>query len=402
MTPRRAILALATTSLVRPALAQLSLVRSHPIRIGVLSSFTGPYADGGAGLGSVVGCQLAVEDSLAEGGPGAEVLQGDMQDKPDVGATVARTWFDRDGVQAVVDVPNSAVALAVATVALERNKVALLSGPGATAISGAQCGPNHIQWTYDTWALANGTARMLLGEGRRTWFFITADYSFGHALQADTTAIIEAGGGRVVGHALFPFPGTTDFAAPLLAAQASGADAIGLACTGSNFVNAVKQAHEFRVTPGQTLAALLCLITNVHAIGLDHAQGLRLTTPFYWDLTPATRAFTARFAPRAQQAPTMVHAGAYAATLHYLRCARDPADGATTIARMKATLPSDGLFTDSAIRPNGSTAHAMHLMQVKSPAESTGGWDYYRPLRTIPARGAFRAAADSGCPRAMD
>ena len=403
---RRAALLGGGAALARPALGQARPV----VRLAVLSSFTGEYSDG-AGEGSVIAARLAADDVVRALDPGfqVEIISGDMLDKPDVGAGLARAWFDRDGVDAVVDVPNSSVALAVATVVRERNKVGLFSGPGLAAISGAQCGPNHVQWTYDTYALANGTARAVLAEGGASWFFITADYSFGHGLQADAARVIEAGGGRVVGSVAFPFPNTTDFSSFLLQAQASGASTIGLACTGNNFSNVVKQAAEFGLgrvregRPAQRLASLLCLITNVHAIGLEGAQGLLLTSPFYWDLTDGTRAFAARFAPWMRgQVPTMVQAGAYSAVSHYLKAVASLGvaagrDGAAAVARMKAMPAEDPLFARSTVRANGSVSHDMHLFQVKAPGESRGPWDYYRHRRTISAGEAFRAVAGSGC-----
>lgn len=375
------------------------------IRVGVLTSLSGPYQDG-AGAGSVLAARMAAEDFARDHDPGfsVEILAGDMQDKPDVGAEVARAWFDRDAVDAVCDVPNSAVALAVATVARERDKVALFSGPGVASLSGSACGPNHVQWTYDTGALAATTGRAVLAEGGRRWFFIAADYAFGHALRADTARVVEAGGGTVLGGIAFPFPDTTDFSSYLLAARASGADVIGLACTASHFVTLVKQAHEFGITKGgQRLASLICLVTNIRAIGLPDAQGLRLSLPFYWDLNDGTRDFSRRFGAAFGGAmPSMVQAGAYSATLHYLKAvaALGPArarDGAAAVAGMKRIPVRDPLFGRSILRANGSVAHDMHLFRVKAPAESRGGWDYLAALRTIPAAEAFRPVDQSGC-----
>ena len=300
--------------------------------------------------------------------------------------------------------PQSAVALAVATVARERDRVALFSGAGAAALSGAQCGPNHLQWTYTTGALAAGTAAAVLAEGGRSWFFLTADYAFGHTLQRDATATVEAGGGRVLGSVAFPGE-VADFSPLLLRARASGAEVVGLACTGAPFETLVKQAAEFGVARGgQRLAALLCLVTNVHAVGLADAQGLLVTAPFYWDLDAGTRAFAARFMPRNRGiAPTLVHAGVYSATAHLLRAVAagaDPTSGAALVARMRALPAEDALFGRSTIRPNGAVAHPMHLFRVKAPGESRGPWDYYRPLRTIPAEQAFSSPAASGCPLA--
>ena len=381
---RRVVLA---SALALPVAAR---AQARPLRLGVLTTLSGPAADG-AGAGSVLAARMAVE---AAGVP-AEVLVADMGDRPDVGAALARAWFDRDGVHAVLDVPNSATALAVAAVVRDRNRIALFSGPGTTALTTTACTPNHLQWTYDTAALAAGTARAVLAEGGRTWFFLTADYAFGHALQRDVTAVVQAAGGRVLGAAAFPGD-MADFSALLLQAKASGAEVIGLACTGAPFETLVKQAAEFGIArpgAGQRLAALLCLVTNVRAIGLPDAQGLLVTEPFYWDLDPGTRAFAATFAPRNRGIPpTMVHAGVYSATLHLLRAVAagaDPADGAATIAAMTRMPADDPLFGRSSVRADGGVSHPMHLFQVKAPGESQGPWDVYRPLRTIPANEAF-------------
>ncbi len=370
-----------------------------PLRIGVLTTLSGPAADG-AGTGSVLAARMAIE---AQGLP-VEILVADMGEKPDVGAALARAWLDRDGVHAIVDVPNSATALAVAAIVRERNRVALFSGPGTTALTTTSCSPNHLQWTYDTAALAAGTARAVLDEGGRSWFFLTADYAFGHALQRDVTTVVQAAGGSVLGSAAFPGD-MTDFSALLLQAQASGAQVVGLACTGAPFQTLVKQAAEFGLTRpaggGQRLAALLCLLTNVGAIGLPDAQGLLVTEPFYWDLDPGTRAFAAAFAPRNRGIPpTMVHAGVFSAVSHLLRAmaaGADPADGAATVAAMKRLPAWDPLFGHSEPRGDGGVSHPMHLFQVKAPGESRGAWDFYRLVRTVPAAEAFGGWAGA-CP----
>lgn len=390
--PRRTVLAGALAGLSRHARAL-----SRPLRIGVLTTLSGPAADG-AGNGSVVAARMAAE---ARPDLAVEILAADMGDRPDVGAGLARAWFDQDGVDAVLDVPNSATALAVADVARARNRVALFSGPGAATLTGASCSPNHLQWTYDTAALASGAAAAVLAEGGDTWFFLTADYAFGHALQRDVTAVVQSAGGRVLGSAAFPNE-TLDFSALLLQARASGAKVIGLACTGAPFETLVKQAAEFGIAQGgQRLASLLCLVTNVHAIGLDQAQGLLVAEPFYWDLDAGTWAFAAAIAPRNRGiAPTMVHAGVFSATSHLLRtvaAGADPGDGRATIAAMKRLPAEDALFGRSTLLANGSVTHPMHLFQVKAPGESSGPWDLYRRLRTIPADQAFRSAAASGC-----
>jgi len=397
---RRAILVGAPLAgLLQAALPPWAAHARTPLRLGVLTTLSGPAADG-AGTGSVLAARMAVEAS----GVPAEVLSADMGDRPDVGAGLARAWFDRGGVHAVLDVPNSATALAVAGIARERNAIALFSGPGTTALTTTACSPNHLQWTYDTAALATGAARAVLAEGGRTWFFLTADYAFGHALQADVTAVVQAAGGQVLGAAAFPGE-MTDFSALLLQAQASGAQVIGLACTGAAFETLVKQSAEFGLARdgrggGQRLAALLCLLTNVHAIGLTDAAGLLATEPFYWNLNPGTRAFAAAFAPRNRGIPpTMVHAGVFSATAHLLRAiaaGADPADGAATVAAMKRLPADDALFGRSILRGDGGVSHPMHLFRVKTTAESREDWDIYYPLRTIAAEEAF-AGRNAGC-----
>ncbi len=390
--PRRTVLAGALAGLPRRAAA-----RPWPLRIGVLTTLSGPAADG-AGHGSVVAARMAAE---ARPDLAVEILAADMGDRPDAGAGLAREWFDQGGVHAVLDVPNSATALAVAEMARDRNRIALFSGPGTATLTGAACSPNHLQWTYDTAALASGTAAALLAEGGDTWFFLTADYAFGHALQRDVTAVVEAAGGRVLGSAAFPNE-MLDFSALLLQARASGAKVIGLACTGAPFETLVKQAAEFGIARGgQRLASLLCLVTNVHAIGLADAQDLLVAEPFYWDFDPGTRAFAAAIGPRNRGiAPTMVHAGVFSAVSHLLRAAAagaDPGDGRATVAAMKRLPAEDALFGRSTLLANGSVTHPMHLFQVKAPDQSSGPWDLYRRLRTIPAGQAFRSAAASGC-----
>lgn len=395
MIPRRTLVAAGLAgSFMRGAHVRAQV---RPLRIGVLTTLSGPAADG-AGSGSVLAARMAVE---ARPDVAAEVLAADMGDRPDVGAALAGAWFDRDAVHAVVDVPNSATALAVATVARARNRIALFSGAGTTALTRSACSPNHLQWTYDTAALAAGTAAAILAEGGDSWFFLTADYAFGHALQQDVTAVVQAAGGRVLGAAAFPGD-MLDFSALLLRAKASGAKVIGLACTGAPFETLVKQAAEFGIARGgQRLASLLCLLTNVHAIGLDDAQGLLVTEPFYWDQDAGTRAFTAAFAPRNRGIPpTMVHAGVFSAVSHLLRAVdagADPADGTATIAAMKRIPAEDALFGRSILRPDGGVARPMQLFQVKTRAESSGPWDLYRPLRAIPAAAVDPNGAASGC-----
>ncbi len=374
---RRTVLTVAGASLVRPARAAVP-------RLGVLTTLSGPAADG-AGPGSVLAARMAIADAGAE----VELLVADIGDRPDVGAAHARAWFD-GGVAAVLDIPNSATALAVAELARARNRLALISGAGTTALT-AGCPAHVIQWTYNTRALATALATGVVAGGGRRWFFLTVDYAFGHALQADATAVVLAGGGTVLGARVFP-PGMLDFAGPLLEAQASGADVVALACTGAPFETLVKQAAEFGLS--DRIAALLCLTTNLHAIGLGAAQGLVVATPFTHDRDDAARAFTARFAPANRGIPpTMVHAGVYAMTRHWLRAGAGM-DGDATAAAMKAMPVEDALFAGTTLRRDGSVAHPMGLYRIKRPQEGGGEWDYYAPLRTVDD--AFGPAAVCG------
>ena len=377
------------------------------IRLGVISDMSGPFADL-AGQNSVAATRLAAQEAMASyGGLRVEVLAADHQNKPDVAANITRQWFDRDGVDAVVDVPASSAALAVAGIVREKNKVFLASSPGTSELTGAQCNANTVQWTYDTWMLANSTCRALVVEGGDTWFFVVADYAFGHAMEADGTRFIQSAGGRVLGSTRYPFPATTDFSAFLLRAQASRAKVVGLGFGGVDLVTAVKQAAEFGMARrGQRLAALILFITEVHALGLQAAQGLVCSESFYWDLNDRTRAFSARLRQGfGVAAPTMVHAGCYAASLHYLKAvasmgvAAAKASGAETMARMKA-MPTDDAFGPGRIREDGRKLHPALLLQVKAPEESRGPWDYYKLLRTTPADQAFRPLTEGGCPLA--
>jgi branched-chain amino acid transport system substrate-binding protein len=372
------------------------------VRIGVLNDMSGAYSDL-AGPGSIAAARLAVEDfGAAAKGMKVEILAADHQNRPDVGSSIARSWFDRDGVDVIVDVPTSSVAFAVAEIARERNKVFLASGAGSSDLTGSKCSPNTVHWPFDTWALGNGTGKAMVESGGDTWFFITADYAFGHALERDTTAFVEKGGGKVLGKVRHPFPGS-DFSSYLLQAQASGAKVIGLANGGSDTINTVKQAAEFGIAKGgQTLAGLIIAITDVHALGLQNAQGLVLTESFYWDRTDATRAFAERFAPMFKGSmPTQAHAGVYAAVLHYLKAVealKSEADGRAVVARMKEMPTDDPLFGKGEIRADGRKIHDMFLFEVKKPAESKGPWDYYKLRATIPAAEAFRPMAEGNCP----
>ncbi len=374
------------------------------IKIGVLNDQSGLYRDL-SGPGSTVCVRQAVSE-LGALGFNVEVVQADHQNKPDVGANIARQWIDRDGVDMIIDVPTSSVALAINGIVREKNKVYINSTGASSDLTGAQCSPNTVHWTYDTWMLANGTGSAMVRAGGDTWFFITADYAFGHALERDTTGFIRAAGGRVLGSVRTPFPGTTDFSSFLVQAQASRAKVIGLANAGGDTINCVKQAAEFGITRrGVKLAGLLIFITDVHSLGLQAAQGLVLTESFYWDLNDRTRALTTRVRPNMPNnaPPTMAQAGCYAGALHYLKAVKDlgvaaaKADGAAVVTRMKAMPTNDDAFGEGQIRADGRKIHPVYLFEVKKPEESRGPWDYYKVVQTTPIDQAFRPLAEGGC-----
>jgi branched-chain amino acid transport system substrate-binding protein len=381
-----------------------ALADDKVVKIGALSDQTSLYADVG-GPGSTLAAQMAAEDSgLLKKGWTIDVVSGDHQNKPDIGAGIARKWFDEDKVDVIVDVPNSGVGLAVATVSKEKNGVYLNSGAASSDLTGKACTPNTIHWAYDTYALANGTGKAVVKAGGDSWFFLTADYAFGHALQRDTTAVIEANGGKVLGSVNVPL-NTPDFSSFLLQAQSSKAKIIGLANAGGDTTNSIKQAHEFGIVAGgQKLAALLLFITDVNALGLEVAQGLQFTETFYWDMNEGTRAFSKRFSERMKNhaEPTMVQAGVYASLLHYFKALEalggNPHDGAKVVAKMKELPTDDPLFGQGVIRADGRAIHPAYLFEVKTPAESKYPWDYYKLVATIPADQAFRPLAQSECP----
>ena len=394
--PGFAALIVAALHAVPPALAQ----PAPPLRIGVLNDQSGQYSEQ-TGPGSVVAAQMAVEDfGPVVLGRRIEVLAGDHQNKPDVGAAVARGWFDRDGVDAIVDVPTSSVALAVNEVARQSGRVALFSGAAAAELTGSACAPYSMQWTYDTYALAAGTGSAITRGGGKTWFLLTADYSFGAAMQRDLTATVEAGGGKVVGSVKHPF-NTADFSSLLLQARASGAQVVGLLNAGRDTTNAVKQAAEFGLgAGGQTLAGMVVTVVDVHALGLPTAQGLEFTESFYWDQDDATRAWSRRFFARQHRQATMMQAGAYSATLHYLRAVQDAGttDAAAVTAAMRR-MPVEDMMTHGArIREDGRLMRNFYLFRAKAPAESKGEWDLYALVSTIPAAQAARPLAESACP----
>jgi branched-chain amino acid transport system substrate-binding protein len=389
------------TLLALGPVAALAQISDGVIRIGVLNDQSSLYADL-AGQGSVVAARMAVEDFGAEKkGMKVEIISADHQNKADVGSGIARQWYDVDKVDAIVDVPNSGVALAVNQITRDKGKALLVSGAATADLTGKACSPNTIHWTYDTWALANGTGNAIVKTGGDTWFFITADYAFGHALERDVEAVVLKNGGKVLGKVRHPL-NTADFSSFLLQAQSSKAKIVGLANAGGDTTNSIKQAAEFGIVKGgQSLAGLLVFITDVHGLGLPTAQGLIFTETFYWDLNDKTRAFGKRFAERDKGIhPTMIHAGVYSAVTHYLKAveALKSDDGTKVIAKMKEMPTDDPLFGKGTIRADGRKIHPAYLVEVKKPAESKAPWDYYKIRATIPADQAFRPLDQGECP----
>lgn len=372
------------------------------VRIGVLNDQTGVYA-GLAGPGSVWAAKKAVQDFAPEKhGLKVEIVAADHQNKPDVGASIARRWFDVDKVDAIVDVPTSSVVLAVNQVAKEKNKVMIVTGGGTSDLTGKACTPNAIHWAYDTWALANGTGKAVVKSGGKSWFFVTADYAFGHSLERDTEAVVVKNGGKVLGKVRHPFPGN-DFSSYLLQAQASKAQVVGLANAGGDTIGAVKQAAEFGVSAGgQKLAGLLVFSSDVQALGLKAAQGLLLSETWYWDMTDENRKFGKEFATANNgKFPTMAQAGTYSAVIHYLKAVtamKADGDGGAVVAKMKAMPTDDKLFGKGSIREDGRKIHPLYLFEVKKPSESKYAGDFYKLIASIPANEAFRPMEDGGCP----
>jgi branched-chain amino acid transport system substrate-binding protein len=398
---RRALLGTtAATLAVRRARAQ-----NPTIRIGVLNDQSGPYRDDTGPTGVICAQQAVQEFKAAHPGLNVDVVYADHQNKPDIGAGIARQWFDQGDVDVVVDVPTSSVALAVNTVCREKNKIMLNSGAATADLTGPQCSPNTVHWTYDTYMLAKSTGGAMVKAGGDSWYFITANYVFGLQLQRDTERFVKEAGGKVLGSSTYPFPETTDFSSLLLQAQASGAKVLGLCNSGVDTINCIKQAREFGLTENMRLAAMLMYNSNVHALGLETAQGLIMTESFYWNLNDRTRAFMDRIRPKTpNQWPNMVQAGNYAATLHYLKAVADmgpaaaKADGRAVVARMKAMPTDDDCFGKGSIREDGRKLHPSYLFQAKKPSESTNPWDGLKPIATTPAEQAFRPLSEGGCP----
>src|SRR5512139_1031635 len=370
------------------------------VRIGVLTDMTGYYSDL-AGAGSVLAARMAVEDLGGKVlGKPVQLVSADHQNKADVASNAARRWFDEDKVDVIADLVSSSTAGAVMPVAAEKKRITLLSGPATTAFTGEKCTPYNVHYTYNNWALANGTGREVVAQGGKSWFFVTADYVFGKSLEADTSNVVKAAGGKVLGSARHPSSGTTDFSTYLLQAQASGAKIVGLANAGADTVNCIKQAKEFGITPKQSLAGLLVFISDIHSLGLDTAKGMYLTTAFYWDLNDDTRKWSKRFFEKHKKMPTMVHAGVYSAVTHYLNAVKAAAsdDADQVIAKMKATPVNDFFAKGTRIGPDGLHRHPMYLVRVKAPGESKYPWDYYQIVKTIPPEEAFPSVEAQKCP----
>ncbi|MET4091226.1 ABC transporter substrate-binding protein [Bradyrhizobium sp. S3.5.5] len=385
---------LALALFMAPAIAQ-----DGPVKLGVLTDMSSLYADNG-GQGSVVAAQMAVDDFGGQVlGRSIQIVAGDHQNKADVGATIARRWLENENVEVILDVPNSAVALAVQGITRDKKKLFLATGAATSRLTGDECSPTGIHWTYDTYALSQGTTRAMSRLGASSWYFISVDYSLGAQLEADSRKVIDATGGKVIGAVKHPL-NTPDFSSFLLQAQSSKADVIALADTGGDFINVVKQAGEFGITQRQKLVGLLVFIADIHSLGLQSAQGLMLSSAFYWDLNEDTRAWSKRFIAKTQKVPTMIHAGTYGAVMHYLKAvqAAGRLDGPTVAARMRAMPVNDLMTKNGRIREDGRLVRDMYLFRVKSPEQSKYKFDYYELLATIPGEEAFRPMEQGGCP----
>ncbi|MGB3830956.1 MAG: ABC transporter substrate-binding protein [Mesorhizobium sp.] len=385
-----AVLAACTT------LAQAD-ISGGAVKIGVLTDQSGVFSSL-AGQGSVVAAQMAIEDFGDKLGVPVELLSADHQNKADVGTQIARQWYDVEGVDLIVDVPNSSVVLAVQELAREKNRVLIASGSGTAGLTNESCSPNGIHWTWDTYAVAVSTGKAMVEQGGNRWFFLTADYAFGHTMQADVSAVVKDAGAEVVGSVIAPL-NTADFSSYLLQAPAVNANVIALANGGTDTINSLKQAQEFGLTQQARIAGLAIFLTDVHSIGLDAAQGLYLTTGFYWDRTDESRAWSKRFFDRHGAMPTMSQAGVYSAVTHYLNAVAATGDdeAGAVVKQMKATPVNDFFAQNGVIREDGRMVHDMYLAQVKTPAESTGPWDYYKILSTVPGDEAFRPLSKSDC-----
>ena len=382
------------------ALPQFSRAQTAPIRIGVLNDQSSVFSDS-SGPGSAVAAQLAADDIGAQFGMKVEILVADHQNKADVGSAIAREWFDQKGVSAVADLGNSAVALAVSTIARQKDKACLVSAGGTTLLTGAQCAPTTVHWTYDTYSTTTALAHSLVARGKKSWFFISADYKFGESLQEEASQALARLGGKVVGSVKHPL-NTPDFSAYLLQAQASGADVVAFANGGDDTGRCAKQAHEFGLAPAQTLVGLAMLVTDAHAMGLQATGGMLVSETFYWDLNDSTRAFSKRWSDRSRgREPTMMQAGVYGVVLHYLKSVHalnGATGGAVVVKQMKAMPTDDAAFGKGAIRADGRAIHDNYVFQVKDPAQSKGPWDCFSLISTVPGNEAFRPMDAGGCP----
>ena len=396
---RREILLGGAAVALSPRLAFAQAQR--PLKIGVMNDMSSVYADF-QGVGSVIGAKMAADDFSAKLGVPVEIVSADHQNKPDVGAAIARRWFDAESVDVIMDLPNSAVALAVLAIATEKNKAVIGSGAGSSVMTGPKCSKNFVHWTYDTYALGNSIGKALTEQGGKTWFFITADYAFGKDLEANCAAAVVAAGGTVLGSARHPL-NTADFSSFVLQAQASGADVVAFANAGGDLSNAIKQAHEFNLAPKQKLAGLILNVTNIPSLGLDTVSGAVICTAFYWDFNDGTRAFAERFRALhpSKMMPNDMHAGMYAATEHLMKAmaqTKSADDGVKLIDAMKAIPTDDALFGKGSIRIDGRKMQPMYLLAAKTLAESKGDWDYFKVVSTIKAEDAWRPLEKGGCP----
>lgn len=371
------------------------------VKIGILTDLSGLYSDI-SGAGSITAAKMAIEDFQAQEKGRSfpiELVYADHQNKGDVASNKAREWFERNQVDMIGDLVTTSTALAVMPVAKQMNRITIVSGAASTLITGKNCTDTNIHYVYDTYALANGTGKAVVKQGGDSWFFLTADYAFGHSLENDTSAVVKANGGKVLGAVRHPFPGT-DFSSFLLKAQSSGAKVIGLANAGTDTTNAIKQAAEFGITGKQALAGLLMFLSDVHTLGLKTAQGMYLTEGFYWDFSPETRAWSKRYFDKHKRMPTMVHAGVYSSTMHYLNAVKAAGtdDTATVMRKMKDTPVNDFFAKNGRIRADGRHVHDFYLLQVKKPEESKAPWDYYHVRQVIPAADAVLPAERSECP----
>jgi len=402
MLPRRTLL----TATAAAPFARLARAQTPALKLGVLNDQSGPYRDDGGMTSVACARQALVDFGVPAKGFNVEIISADHQNKPQVGASIARQWIDQDGVDAIVDVPTSSVGLAVNSICREKNKVMLNSGTGTSDLTGPQCSPNTIHWTYDTYMLAKSTGGATVKQGGDKWFFITADYVFGQSLERDTTALVKAAGGKVLGSIRYPFPDTTDFSSLLVRAQASGANVVGLCNAGADTMNCIKQAREFGLMGSVRVVAMLIQSTDVHALGLSTAQGLRYSESYYWDLNDRTRAFNGRVKGKTANGiwPNMTQAGNYGAVLHYLKAVADmgvaaaKADGRAAVARMKAMPTDDDAFGPGRIREDGRALHPVYLFEVKKPSESKQPWDLAKVIAVTPLEEAWRPLGEGGCP----